>query len=1080
MIKRSARIVVEVLIGIVAGVLILSGIGIWRLSTGPAPVDFLTPRLEAAFNEAVADEAGERVSLSIGETVLTWAGWGRTIDLRARRTTVTDADGTLLARLPDVSVTLSLRALLQGVIAPTAVEIIEPSLVLIRRPDGEIVFGHGDSDEAEQRNLQGEDFSRTLPAIVGQFLSEPDPAKPLAFLDAVRLVDGNLTIRDETRGLSWRAAAVSLEVRSDKGGLAGEGAAKLAQGRAPADLKLAFFYDPNSARIELAGSFAGLRPSAFEALVSDPALLAGLDLAFNGKASSRLALDGTIESVSFEIGGGPGQFALGDLFPEPRPLQDLLVRGSYGGAWTGLTIEAAEIRFGSGEAPGPTLTAAGDLRWLDDELRVTGTGRVSGLLVAQLGNFWPRGLSENGRTWVVENITAGIAEEATLNLDLALPAGDLDAAEIAVLDGTIRYRDLEVHYLAPMPPVTAVSGTASFDQYGMSFRATGGQLGSLEALETNVSISGFEDPDQTIDINLPIAGPLRDMLTLLNHKRLRLVERVGIDPDATEGLAAARVNFRFPLIEDLELDDVAIVGKANLTGVAVGNLLLGQDARNGKLSLDLTKDEMQIVGGLTLGPLPMQIDWTEDFSGTAEARSLIKVLANSVSDQQRAAFGFDFWPELHGPVAASVSAQIGRDESASIKLALNLQDADLGASFLGWEKPAGVAGQARATLRLEGERLVSFDALSVTADTLALQGSGLFDQEGELASLTLQQLAYGKTALSDVEITVIEGGYDVAVAGGQLDAEPLLGDGQDGDEAARETDEAQPTIRLRAPSLARLQFAEGRALSRVSLGLERGASGWQLLRLTGNLPRELWTVDGQDKAPAEGGAAPAAEPRRVVIDYAPAGPGLHRINVTADDMGGTLRALDVLGTVRGGTLVITGEEPAGEPLTAEVEAKDFTMVEAPALARLLLVASLTGVVEGLRGEGISFQRLVGEVTVEDGVISSDLVRAYGTSLGLTAKGTLDVERSEIDIEGTIVPAYLLNRILGEIPVLGPLLTGGEGQGFVAFTYTMKGPLAEPEIAVNPLSALAPGFLRSLFGGDFSDQGPVDLPSGGNR
>jgi hypothetical protein len=33
----------------------------------------------------------------------------------------------------------------------------------------------------------------------------------------------------------------------------------------------------------------------------------------------------------------------------------------------------------------------------------------------------------------------------------------------------------------------------------------------------------------------------------------------------------------------------------------------------------------------------------------------------------------------------------------------------------------------------------------------------------------------------------------------------------------------------------------------------------------------------------------------------------------------------------------------------------------------------------------------------------------------------------------------------------------------AASYTVRGPLDNPEISVNPLSALTPGFLRGLFG-----------------
>ena len=48
------------------------------------------------------------------------------------------------------------------------------------------------------------------------------------------------------------------------------------------------------------------------------------------------------------------------------------------------------------------------------------------------------------------------------------------------------------------------------------------------------------------------------------------------------------------------------------------------------------------------------------------------------------------------------------------------------------------------------------------------------------------------------------------------------------------------------------------------------------------------------------------------------------------------------------------------------------------------------------------------------------------------------------------------------PLIGTILTGGEGQGLLAANYRMSGPAADPQVSVNPLSALAPGFLRQLF------------------
>ncbi len=53
-------------------------------------------------------------------------------------------------------------------------------------------------------------------------------------------------------------------------------------------------------------------------------------------------------------------------------------------------------------------------------------------------------------------------------------------------------------------------------------------------------------------------------------------------------------------------------------------------------------------------------------------------------------------------------------------------------------------------------------------------------------------------------------------------------------------------------------------------------------------------------------------------------------------------------------------------------------------------------------------------------------------------------------------------VLGKIPVVGKVFSGKEGGGLFAATYGVKGTYDNPEISFNPLSVLAPGFLRDVF------------------
>jgi hypothetical protein len=82
----------------------------------------------------------------------------------------------------------------------------------------------------------------------------------------------------------------------------------------------------------------------------------------------------------------------------------------------------------------------------------------------------------------------------------------------------------------------------------------------------------------------------------------------------------------------------------------------------------------------------------------------------------------------------------------------------------------------------------------------------------------------------------------------------------------------------------------------------------------------------------------------------------------------------------------------------------------------------------------------------------------------------------VEVEGTLVPAYFFNQLLGNIPLLGRLFSPERGGGVFAATYRVQGPLSDPTVTVNPLAALTPGFLRGIFG-DGGGGGGAAAPRG---
>jgi hypothetical protein len=113
--------------------------------------------------------------------------------------------------------------------------------------------------------------------------------------------------------------------------------------------------------------------------------------------------------------------------------------------------------------------------------------------------------------------------------------------------------------------------------------------------------------------------------------------------------------------------------------------------------------------------------------------------------------------------------------------------------------------------------------------------------------------------------------------------------------------------------------------------------------------------------------------------------------------------------------------------------------------------------------GLFFAKLYAPFESVDDIITIKNASLSGLSLGLTASGTFNTAVEALNLEGTIVPAYALNTALTRLPLVGPLFSGGEKDGGIfAANYTMTGSVKEPNIVSNPLSILAPGFLRGLF------------------
>ncbi len=86
------------------------------------------------------------------------------------------------------------------------------------------------------------------------------------------------------------------------------------------------------------------------------------------------------------------------------------------------------------------------------------------------------------------------------------------------------------------------------------------------------------------------------------------------------------------------------------------------------------------------------------------------------------------------------------------------------------------------------------------------------------------------------------------------------------------------------------------------------------------------------------------------------------------------------------------------------------------------------------------------------------------AIGASADGYIDRPKGMLALKGSLVPAYGVNSLISNVPLLGDILASKKGEGIFGVTYSMTGNAEQPTITTNPLSILTPGILRRIFEG----------------
>ncbi|MDC0457240.1 AsmA-like C-terminal region-containing protein [Alphaproteobacteria bacterium] len=151
-----------------------------------------------------------------------------------------------------------------------------------------------------------------------------------------------------------------------------------------------------------------------------------------------------------------------------------------------------------------------------------------------------------------------------------------------------------------------------------------------------------------------------------------------------------------------------------------------------------------------------------------------------------------------------------------------------------------------------------------------------------------------------------------------------------------------------------------------------------------------------------------------------------------------------------------------------IDTENFSLINAPGFIKSLSILSFSGIQSIVTGEGVFFNKGQAKIFVDDNIFNFDKLYLSSESLGISARGKLNLKDQNIDLRGSVAPIKMISKIVSIVPAVGQLITGLKKQGLFAGQFKMTGPLEKPKINLNTLS-FAPGILRNLFSEDWLDK-----------
>lgn len=638
-------------------------------------------------------------------------------------------------------------------------------------------------------------------------------------------------------------------------------------------------------------------------------------------------------------------------------------------------------------------------------------------------SYWPKNSLHNTRTWIKESLSEG-----SFNANVSFDSSNISSGNsIADID----FRDISLKYNSDFSPLTQLNGKLKFYKDKVDIDVSSGKMMDSKLYNSNATID-LLGKDLPLNIKINSSGLAKDYTQFLGKNRMNLLKDRKFEEENLQGNVESKISITIPLKSQNITDDMVVNAKADIKGVS-SSILGSIRMENGDFGLLLNDKKLEIEGNADVNNYICKISLLGILDETKGVQTQVN-LKTSIDDPEKFSNHFNKRILITDGSAPVDITYINSDNKEKILAKIDINEAKLTLPDIGLIKEKG-------------------DKTHLELDLVRNQNSHWKTETLVLTSPKIDAKSYMEVSPDFNKVLNME--TNMNYHGNSFKIKYLLEDEKRVIKIHGSEIDLKDSNILDLANISKYSPEENSYLS-VQADKVLMKNDIVFHDIVGNFECKSHHCSNS------GFSMKINSGDSLSLNLDP--DDNKRWTFSTNNAAGFLKGIGIYNEIEGGTLegemhfVENSDKDSNRVLVGELSMKRFKAVKTPTIAKLFLLSPFSALKKSMEGSSlIPFEKMKASFLYTDDKLHLNRSYAIGKSMSVSIEGSIDNKKDNIDLHGRIIPKSKFNSFLASFK--GKKTPEEEKQGTLGNNFRINGNIGEPNVRINPLSAMVSFIIR---------------------